>query len=246
MTENTAAPSAAEALLDMTTDANASRQVYDQWASKYEKDVEEWGYDMPETVATLLAKHLLSNNNNNKEKLRILDAGAGDGLSGLALRKAGFGHDKACLVGVDFSTEMLAVAKSRQCYDHVQQLNLNETPFDSSLLESFSSSKDAASSALLDAITCVGVMTYVEPKVKGGTLREFCRHVKPGGYICYTNRTDKLERHAEEELALEAEGLWKLVEKSGALPYLPNHPDFGDKIQVVIHLYQRTTNPLEK
>ena len=71
---------------------------------------------------------------------------------------------------------------------------------------------------------------------------EFIRIVKPGGFICYTNRTDKLDQFTEVEQQLETDKQWTLVEKLGPLPYLPNHPEFADQIKVFIYFYQRTAN----
>ena len=98
--------------------------------------------------------------------------------------------------------------------------------------------EDANLRGSLDVISCVGTMTYVTPSI---CLPEFIRWVRPGGYICYTNRTDKLETFAVEETRLQQTGLWKLIKKVGPLPYLPNHPDYGTDVQVMIFLYQKTT-----
>ncbi|CAB9509785.1 Demethylmenaquinone methyltransferase [Seminavis robusta] len=213
--QTAASPSA---LAGMTSNVDECRQVYNAWAQNYQKDVEQWGYQMPTQVATLLARHM------NASCPKILDAGAGDGLSGVALRAS---FPECHLIGADLSPDMLQVARQRGCYDHLHELDLNQTPFMVDLSEDGS----------YDAIACVGTMTYVDPTK--GTLAEFCRLVKPGGYICYTNRTDKLEPFQSVEHQLLVQRVWKLVEQQGPMPYLPNHPDFGDNIQVVIFLYQK-------
>ena len=74
-------------IVGMTTNVDECRQVYDNWANNYEKDVNEWGYNMPDEVASLLNKHL-STDKQDRDDLTILDAGAGDGLSGLSLMLA--------------------------------------------------------------------------------------------------------------------------------------------------------------
>ena len=143
-------------LAGMTSNADDCRSVYDNWASDYGKDVEKWGYDMPSRVASLVARHL----DPNKSPLRMLDAGAGDGLSGMALRDM---FPNSHLTAVDLSSKMIDVAEKRGCYNDLQILDLNQPPF-SFQPETF------------DAITCVGTMTYVDPAA--GTLNEFCRLVK--------------------------------------------------------------------
>ena len=214
-----------QGLADLTANPEDCRSVYDNWASNYDKDVEEWGYDMPTKVASLLAQYL----SNDKEKeLEILDAGAGDGLSGMALRESP-SFSNCHLTGADLSTQMLEGAKKRGCYDELLTLDLNQPPF-------------PFQSQSFDAITCVGTMTYVNPNA--GTLKEFCRIVKPNGLIFYTNRTDKLEPFRPVEQALVDQGWWKLTHDTGPLPYLPNHPEFKDDIQVVIFVYQRTDKPM--
>ena len=199
----------------MTSDSDDSRRVYDAWAADYETDVKEWGYDMPNRVATLLAKHTAS-----AEMTSIWDAGCGDGLSGVELRKH---FPKQSILGSDLSAEMLKVAKGRGCYTSLKHFDLNKYPY-------------ALEDAAFDAITCVGTLTYVEP----GILQEFCRIVKPGGLVCYTNRSDRLQKFEVEEARLEKESCWRLIEKLGPLPYLPNHTDYAEKVQVYVYAYQST------
>jgi predicted TPR repeat methyltransferase len=71
----------------MGTTPAANRQVYDEWAVNYEADVRKWGYNLPERVAQLVIDSCRSP---DRDQLAILDAGAGDGLVGVALHTAGF------------------------------------------------------------------------------------------------------------------------------------------------------------
>ena len=61
-------------------------------------------------------------------------------------------------------------------------------------------------------------MTYVDPK--SGILEEFARIVKVGGFVCYTNRTDKLEGWNEAEREAIKKGLWLLEYEGEPIPYL--------------------------
>mmetsp|Transcript_54520 Transcript_54520/g.132341 ORF Transcript_54520/g.132341 Transcript_54520/m.132341 type:complete len:323 (+) Transcript_54520:275-1243(+) len=133
------------------------------------------------------------------------------------------------MIGADVTPEMLEIAVSRGCYDKVVELNLNES-FE---LDDDEFWKDNS----VDVVSCVGTMTYVDPN-NGPCLDEFVRIVKPGGYIIYTNRTDRLEEFEPKETSLESQGKWKLVEKKGPLPYLPGNPEYGTDVEVTIFLFQ--------
>lgn len=87
-------------------DAGATRKLYDDWSASYEAEVGENGYATPGRCATALVQHL------NDQKAPILDFGCGTGLSGLALKLAGF----ETIDGVDLSADMLKVAETKQLY----------------------------------------------------------------------------------------------------------------------------------
>mmetsp|Transcript_20125 Transcript_20125/g.47107 ORF Transcript_20125/g.47107 Transcript_20125/m.47107 type:complete len:224 (-) Transcript_20125:107-778(-) len=196
------------------TDAASNQSFYDDWAASYEKDTRLWGYDAPERVADFVKEQAPTT---ALSELRVLDSGAGNGLSGKALKAVGFGN----IVGIDLSPKMAEIAKTHGCYSSVEIVDLSQNlPF---------------ADGSFDIVTCVGVLSYLEPEC--GVLSEFCRIVKPGGLICYTNRSDKLEKWQSSQEALESASKWKKVRISEALPYLPNHPEFGEHIKVVLHLY---------
>ena len=87
-------------------DGAATRVLYDQWAASYEAEVGENGYATPARCAAALAKFL------GDMSAPILDFGCGTGLSGLALKLAGF----TTIDGVDLSEDMLAQAKNKDIY----------------------------------------------------------------------------------------------------------------------------------
>ena len=107
-------------LIGATTSIEESKKLYDDWANTgaYEKNVREWGYDMPEKIAAAAASQTL---NASIADCKVLDAGAGDGLSGVALKEAGFTN----IIGTDLSPEMLAIAKERNVYSEVKIANLS-------------------------------------------------------------------------------------------------------------------------
>lgn len=155
--------------------------------------------------------------------IKVLDSGAGDGLSGVALREAGFDTGSTFISANDISRGMLDIAKERKCYDEIKVVDLNKFPLPYGEDE-------------FDALTLTGAMTYVDPKSR--MLEEFVRITKPGGLICYTNRTDKLGGWVKTEQTLEADGSWLKLEEVGPISYLPLNYEYGKSIEVVIRLYQ--------
>ena len=85
--------------------------IYAGWAETYDSDVTGWGYATPARIAMALRR---SGANPDKP---VLDFGCGTGLSGLALRAAGFSQ----IDGTDISPEMLEKARTRGIYQHLWQ-----------------------------------------------------------------------------------------------------------------------------
>ena len=88
-----------------------TQEIYAKWADSYDKDVAEWGYATPGRIAMALR---LSGANSEKP---VLDFGCGTGLSGMALKAAGF----AQIDGTDINPEMLKKARERGIYQHLWQ-----------------------------------------------------------------------------------------------------------------------------
>lgn len=86
-----------------------TRKIYADWAESYDADVTGWGYATPARIAMALRR---SGANPGKP---LLDFGCGTGLSGMALKAAGF----AQIDGTDISPEMLTKAGERGIYDHL-------------------------------------------------------------------------------------------------------------------------------
>ena len=85
---------------------DAVRHYYDDWAASYDSEIAENGYATPRRCAEALAATGLA------KDAPILDMGCGTGLSGLALRAAGF----TVIDGCDLSPGMLAGARKRGVY----------------------------------------------------------------------------------------------------------------------------------
>lgn len=98
--------------------SEATKDFYNQWAKTYDQDVADNGYVTPKRCAKALKKFSKSTSE------LILDIGCGSGVSGQALVNTGFLRIDGC----DFSSEMLAIAKSKSIYRNLMNTNL-EDPF---------------------------------------------------------------------------------------------------------------------
>jgi len=88
-----------------TTSASV-RTHYDAWAASYDAEIIKNGYATPGRCAAALAQF------SDIKSTPMLDFGCGTGLSGLALRLAGFDM----IDGLDLSPEMLEGAKATGAY----------------------------------------------------------------------------------------------------------------------------------
>lgn len=133
---------------------------YDDAAREYDEILlSDIGYVSPVVCARAIAPHLPDRN------AMVIDLGCGTGLAGQALAALGYSH----IDGVDFSTQMLALARSRKCYASLAQGDLN-------------ASLDLPSGRYAAAIS-VGVLgQHVLPAV----LDEVLRIVAPGGVVCFS------------------------------------------------------------
>lgn len=171
---------------------------YDAIAHNYDGILRGWGWNMPEAVVDILEKGLeiLSSPLAGKS---VIDLGCGSGLVGVALKARGVTD----IVGVDYSLNQLATAKSRGCYKWTQKLDLLEPlPLDSDQW---------------DVTICSGCSTYLNP----GVLKEWCRVTKVGGVIAFSHKNTQLGPYEEEQDAMERAGLWEKVYVSENLLYLP-------------------------
>jgi len=98
-------------------DADSTRALYDDWAASYEAEVAENGYATPGRCAKTLKTYA------RDLGAPVLDFGCGTGLSGLALKLAGF----ETIDGVDLSAEMLTEARGKGVYRHLDQIEAGGT-----------------------------------------------------------------------------------------------------------------------
>ncbi len=82
------------------------RRYYDDWAKSYDADLVDNDYRTPARCAEALSRYL------GDKSAPLLDFACGTGMSGVALRDAGFTH----IDGTDISQGMLDVAREKKAY----------------------------------------------------------------------------------------------------------------------------------
>ena len=182
---------------------------YDQWARDYDSELEiDFAYRGPQIAAEFFTRYVPSGT-------RILDAGAGTGIVGEILTKQGYTE----LVAMDMSQGMLEEARRKNVYSEFHQMVMGE-PL-------------GFLTASFDAVISVGVLTVGH--APASSFDELARVTRPGGYIIFTLRPDVYENDGfkEKQMAMEAEGRWKLVEVSEPLQVLPKgEPDIFHQVWV--------------
>ncbi len=196
-------------LTKLSTDSQETAAYYDAWAEDYNQTLAQWNYQSPTVVATMLKQEVPPDGH-------VLDAGCGTGLSGKALHAAGFRR----LTGIDISQASLDMAAQAGVYERLIQVNMQQVPLP---LET-----DAFA-----AVQCVGVLTYVPDTA--AILQEFCRVVRSGGLVAFTQREDLFNERdvAGVMKTLADKRLWTPVSVSKPQAYLPGNADYADKVRVI-------------
>ena len=99
-----------------SSDPESQQELYNGWATSYERDLRDSGYATPARLADLLAEHLSPGDD------PILDFGCGTGMSGKAMAHAGF----TTIDGADLSPGMLEQAKLSGAYRQLWELTAGE------------------------------------------------------------------------------------------------------------------------
>ena len=150
----------------------------------------ELGYCLPFIIAGWVARYVPVGNG------PLLDAGCGTGLSGPYLRALGYD----AIEGLDFSEEMLGLARRRNAYSALKRATLGETlPWPDDYFTAFLST---------------GVFT--EGHAPASSLDELVRIARPGGHAIFTVRDSVLERDGFLDVfsRLEQAGRWRPMEES--------------------------------
>ncbi len=195
-------------LKDGSTSSSQLKEIYDDWAPNYDGNLKSWDYRAPTHAAEILAAVIPSAS-------VVFDVGCGTGLTGLALKSAGF---IGPIDGADLSPASLEKAKERKVYRKLSPIDLQVLPL-------------AVPDDCYDAVLCVGVLTYV-PESEG-VLREFARIVRPGGKVLITQRDDLFQERNFAATLASLSDTFGNISVSEPQPYLPDNPDFGDSIKVI-------------
>lgn len=149
-------------------EGEAARRFYDEWAATYNEEVADNGYVTPTRCAEAL-KSLLE-----PPTAAILDLGCGTGLSGVALRRAGF----TAIDGWDPSAEMLRRAEALHVYRVLRHIDPTK-PLD-------------APAGVYKAVNAAGVMHpgLAPPKA----IDQILGFLASGGLFCFS-----LNDHAIED-----------------------------------------------
>ena len=184
------------------------RRRYDIWASKYDGDVGSLDDYIAPAELTKVAVKVLDRH------AHVVDAGAGTGLVGAALKDAGF----ETLTALDFSVAMLEVARGKGLYQALHHCDLSQ--------------ETDLPADMADALVTCGTTTQVPPSA----LREYVRLVRPGGKIVFAVVTGTWDENGygaiQEEL--EAAGRLNVVQKGAPFQMMPTtEPQFICEIWVM-------------
>jgi len=177
-------------------DSQEAAELYDSWAEDYEQSIASWGYTTPAVAAGLFGRYV------KPEDGTVLDAGAGTGLTGEILALLGYRD----LVGMDVSRDMLELARRKDVYRDLRQMELG-------------GQLDLPSDAFA-AVVATGVFAagHAPPE----SFEELIRVTKPGGHVVFSVRTDVYldGGFKEKQEALESEERWRLVEMTEPFSHL--------------------------
>jgi SAM-dependent methyltransferase len=177
-------------------DLDALRGEYDRIAGLYDSGVgADMEYASPRAVAEV-ARRLL------EPEAAVLDAGAGTGLLGVELARAGFER----LDALDMSGGMLGQAERKGVYRDLRLGTLGD--------------RLDYETASYDGVVCAGVLTTGHAPSR--SLDELVRVTRPGGHVIFTLRSDTaLPGFDDKMVELERAGRWALVDRGDEFQALP-------------------------
>ncbi|XP_075251795.1 uncharacterized protein LOC142344154 [Convolutriloba macropyga] len=146
---------------------DAEKEFYDRTAADYETVMSRIGWSAPTFCVKVIENYIAKSGKElNKSSVKVLDVGAGSGLSGIALREAGF---SGTIDALEPSEMMFAQAKPKNIY----------TQYFSDFL--IGAQETSVPSGEYDLVISVGV--FSDRSVKSESLFEVARMTKPGGLI---------------------------------------------------------------
>jgi predicted TPR repeat methyltransferase len=197
-----------EILATMLTDG------YDAWAAQYDADMHRYGYRVPALMADAARHHIPGN------RALLLDAGAGSGLVGRALKERGYQN----LVGLDPSPAMLREARTKSVYGLVLKMTL--------------SASAALADHRFDGILAAGV--FKPGHAPPSALTDLVRLARPGGIIIFNLETGSAwARYDRLRRRLEAGRYWERL--ASTAPFAPL-PGAAPATRTIIHVFRNRYN----
>ena len=180
------------------TSSSKLNKHYKNWANLYDTDMSSWGYAYP-----LQLNKILTNKLKLKKTIKILDAGCGTGYVAEVLSKLNYKN----ITGIDFSEEMLAIARSKKIYKKLMCQSLIE--------------KIELRSKQFDLIICTGVLTsgHVGPSA----INELVRLLKPQGFFVCSIAESVYKKNGFEKEINNLKNLVSIKSISKAFVALPNN-----------------------
>ena len=180
------------------TSSSKLNKHYKNWANLYDTDMSSWGYAYP-----LQLNKILTNKLKLKKTIKILDAGCGTGYVAEVLSKLNYKN----ITGIDFSEEMLTIARSKKIYKKLMCQSLNE--------------KIELRSKQFELIICTGVLTsgHVGPSA----LHELVRILKPQGFFICSIAESVYKKNGFEKEIKNLKNLVSIKSISRAFVALPNN-----------------------
>ena len=170
-----------------TDDESSQLEFYKKWAQDYDEQMEQGLlYLSPRQISLALAKYLKDKNG------PVIDIGCGTGLTAKALAEQGF----SIIDGLDYSAEMVEIARQKQIYRDLFVADLNQP------LE-FADQSYAG-------IICSG--TFTHGHVGPEPLDELVRLLQPGGFLACTVHKDLWQEKGFEDKFNSLESTQSLTE----------------------------------
>ena len=191
--------------------SNKLKQHYKFWADDYDQDLVDWGYAYPSQL-----KKVMSQDIKVKKDSKILDAGCGTGLVAQVLSDMNFKN----IVGLDYSIDMLKIAKNKKIYKRLIQESLNK--------------KTSLRSNQFDIVLCTGVLTSGHVGAKA--INELIRITKNKGYLILSIAESIYEKLGfKDEIEKNKKQISK-IKISKPFIALPNHKSSATS---KMYLFQR-------
>ncbi|XP_078596429.1 methyltransferase-like protein 27 [Branchiostoma floridae x Branchiostoma japonicum] len=179
-----------------------SQAVYSTWATKYEEDMTNMGYNGPRQIVALM--HAALGGVTDPSSVRVLDVPAGTGMVGSELQKLGYTNAD----GLDAKPDMLKVAENKQVYQRLieAKLGTGQLPVD---LEP----------NMYDAVLLVGAFSQNGTHLPCKCLEDLVQITKPGGLIIVGTGSETLQSDVGAALVatlqdLQERALLSIIDKT--------------------------------